>query len=307
MATFSMKELLSENRSNLALIIGNGVNIFGADKERENLWENLLSQLANKHLPGPDGKRPDSLAFTEFYDILELKSVRNPSPVDLQRDFCKSFSSWEPRNHHKTIVEWAINYDVPILTTNFDSLLAQAGNCTLKRSKKGGFTAYYPWESYYSPYKHSLADPGKEFGIWHINGLAKYRQSIRLGLTHYMGSVERARNWLRRGTNSLFFGKNPEKWKGASSWLDLIFKKPLLIFGLKLETNEVFLRWLLIERARYFKKHPDLRQKAWFVEKKPSKEEKLSVEAKRYFLKNVDVETLEVDQYDDMYALSVWS
>lgn len=300
MATFNMKELLSENRSNLALIIGNGINRHGFSK-KENSWDNILLKLAKMYLPRPHRKRPKKLALTEFYDILELKSGRNTLPVSLQSDFCESFSSWKPRDHHKAIVEWAKKYDVPIMTTNFDSLLAQAGNCTLKRSKKGGFTAYYPWESYYSPYKHSLVDPGKEFGIWHINGMARYRQSIRLGLTHYMGSVERARNWLRKGTNSLFFGKSPEKWKGATSWLDLVFKKNLLIFGLKLETNEVFLRWLLIERARYFKKISGLKPRAWFVERKPLDE------AKRYFLNNVDVDTFEVDEYDDMYALSVWS
>lgn len=46
------------------------------------------------------------------------------------------------------------------------------------------------------------------------------------------------------------------EWDGAASWLHIVFNSPLLIFGLGLEENEVFFRWLLIERARYFKKFP---------------------------------------------------
>ena len=80
-----------------------------------------------------------------------------------------------------------------------------------------------------------------------------------------MGSVGRARAWLHRGGDRrLFSGKSPDNWLGKNTWVHIIFNSPLLIFGLALEENEVFLRWLLIERARYFKKFPDRRKKAWY-------------------------------------------
>ena len=71
-----------------------------------------------------------------------------------------------------------------------------------------------------------------------------------------MGSVQRARTWLHRGEANLFNAKNRPDWDGARTWVHLMFNKPLLIFGLGLTETEVFLRWLLIERARYFRRFP---------------------------------------------------
>jgi hypothetical protein len=89
-------------------------------------------------------------------------------------------SNWAPYDHHKRIVQWAQQHQAPVLTTNFEKVLADAGGCELYRTKNGGFTAYYPWESYYSTSK--VDDPSSAFGIWQINGMQKYRQSIRLDI-----------------------------------------------------------------------------------------------------------------------------
>ena len=67
-----------------------------------------------------------------------------------------------------------------------------------------------------------------------------------------MGCVERARKMIQsNGFNELFDGKNQYNWIGGNTWLHVIFNKDLFIFGLSLEENEVFLRWLLIQRAKY--------------------------------------------------------
>lgn len=100
-------------------------------------------------------------------------------------------SSWRFYDHHHRIVEWAKAKNSPILTTNFEQVLSDAGGCTLRRTRKGGFTDYYPWENYYS--SKDVSDPSKEFGIWHINGMQHYRRSVRLGLSHYMGSISGVR------------------------------------------------------------------------------------------------------------------
>jgi hypothetical protein len=252
-----MKTLLDKYGSNVALVIGNGINRYDAAKAT-NSWNDLLLQLAKTHLPAKLHKMPKGVALTEFYDVLELKSSNSKSAKLLQQQFCDLMSSWQPFEHHQRIVRWAMEHNAPILTTNFERVLADAGGCTLQRSIKGGFTAYYPWENYYG--KGAINDPSKEFGIWHINGMERYRQSIRLGLSHYMGSVQRARGWLHRGDDRrLFSGKDVKSWQGANTWLHVVFNTPLLIFGLGLEENEVFLRWLLIERARYFQKFPKVR------------------------------------------------
>jgi len=295
-----MKTILRNNRSNIALVVGNGINLYG-DAKSTNSWHDLLVTLAKKNLPSSLREVPSGVALTEYYDVLDLKSKNSISKqAPLQQQFCDLMTSWKFYDHHQRIVKWAKNNDCPILTTNFERVLSDAAGCTLRRTRKGSFTDYYPWESYYS--SKDIADPSNEFGIWHINGMQHYRRSVRLGLSHYMGSVERARGWLHKGNERrLFSGKNVRGWDGADTWLHIIFNTPLLIFGLGLENNEVFLRWLLIERARYFKKFPDRKKEAWYVSTGET-----NSEGKKFFLDGVGVKYLHAKSYDDIYGNATW-
>jgi len=294
-----MKSLLQKHKSNIALVVGNGVNLYGPST-RTNSWHDLLVNLAKEHLPLTLRTVPKGVSLTEFYDVLDLKSSKSVSSPTLQQEFCNLMASWQYYEHHQRIVEWAQKNNAPILTTNYEKVIADAGKCTLYRTRKGGFTDYYPWESYYGTKK--ISDPSSEFAIWYINGMQHYRRSIRLGLTHYMGSVERARGWLHKGNERrLFSGKNALNWDGADSWLHIIFNSPLLIFGLGLEENEVFFRWLLIERARYFKKFPVRKKDAWYVHTG-----RMNNDGKQFFLEGVGVQPISVTSYEKIYGSRAW-
>jgi len=265
-----------------------------------NAWHDLLMQLAKEHFPSGLKKVPSGVSLTEFYDLLELKTTNAALAKTLQQKFCDLMETWEPFKQHERVIEWAILNNSPVLTTNFDRALADAGRLKLLRTKSFGFTDYYPWESYYG--NNEVMDPSKEFGLWHINGMIEYHRSIRLGLTHYMGSVERARKWIHKeNEQNLFSGKNIRYWKGYKSWLHIIFNTALLIFGLGLEENEVFFRWLLIERARYFKKFPNRMKNAWYVYNKSQDNP-----GKKFFLEGVGVKVVQVEGYDDIYGPKVW-
>src|SRR3546814_19304421 len=108
-----------------------------------------------------------------------------------------------------------------------------------------------------------------------------------------MGSVEKARNFLHKGNDAkLFNGKNQNNWNGSKTWLHIIFNKPLCVFGLGMEENEVFIRWLLIERAKYFKKFPNRQKRGWYVAPKIEKPaDKLIGKIK--FLKGIGFEIIE--------------
>lgn len=295
-----MKSILNKYHSEIALVIGNGVNRYGPAR-KTNSWHDLLIELAGKYLPSRLKSVPTGVALTEFYDVLELKTNKNKTDLSLQQEFCDLMGSWEYYEHHKRIVEWAKISGRPILTTNFEQVLSDAGRCGLRRTKKGGFTDFYPWESYFGT--SAIHNPEAGFGIWHVNGMQEYKRSIRLGLTHYMGSVERARRLIHKGNEKrLFSGKNVRDWEGASSWLHIVFNSPLLIFGLSLEENEVFFRWLLIERARYFKKFPERKKKAWYVYSGDPNNA-----GKQYFLEGVGVTPLHVTNYDAIYGAETWS
>lgn len=294
----TLKDLLNERQHDVALLIGNGINRYGATTNASS-WDALLTALAQKLLNPAHAKLPSGMSLTEFYDVLELSSALGNGKSSLQAQFCDLLASWQPQAQHKRVIQWAASHGVPVLTTNFENSLGNAIGCMLQRARHPKFTAYYPWERYYG--LKAIEDPCRDFAVWHINGMQCYRQSIRLGLTHYMGAVERARTLLYRGAVRLFSGADINAWAGASTWLQIIFHKPLLIFGLGLAENEVFLRWLLIERAKYFRVFPDRRQPAWYVYCAGDKNE-----GKRYFLQAVGVEPVEVSGFDDIYGERTW-
>ncbi len=302
----SLRTLLEEHKNNVALVVGNGINRYG-NADQTNSWNDLLLSLADKHGIAAGKNVPDGIALTEFYDLLELKRPAQGGPtareISFQKDFCAGMAEWQVYPHHISIVRWAHQNGVPIMTTNFDNILARAGSCRLLPKKTDRFTHFYPWERYYGDGDTPIASPDRGFGIWHINGMQKYHRSVRLGLTHYMGSVQRVRGWLHKGEGDrrLFEGKDEDNWSGAGTWLHIIFNKPLLIFGLALEENEVFLRWLLIERARYFRKF-SRQQEAWYVYASDKERE-----GKLYFLEGIGIKPIKVETYDDIYGGATWT
>jgi hypothetical protein len=293
----TLSDILRRNRDDIALVIGNGVHRHGPPQV--NSWEDLLTDLAHQSGVDQDGV-PHGASATEFFDILELRA-QTRSGV-LAEAFCELMRDWRPLGHHRRIMQWAAQRGVPVLTTNFDEVLSAAAEAELMRPGGGGFTDFYPWDSRFA---HSLhEDPCDGFGIWHINGMARYARSIRLGLTHYMGSVQRARGWLHRGEERLFNRKDRWNWAGRRTWMHLVFNKPLLIFGLGLRENEVFLRWLLIERARYFAKFEDRRHPAWYVYRHDAGDPTQA--GRHFFLDSVGVRCVRVSDHREIYENEAW-
>ena len=87
--------------------------------------------------------------------------------------------------------------------------------------------------------------------------------------------------------------------------MQIVFSKPLLIVGIGLEENETFLRWLLLERARYFKDFESRRQKGWYIYR-PDPGNKTEV-GKLYFLKSVGFECVAVSSFDEIYSEPAWA
>lgn len=287
----SVSSIINSERQNLAFVVGNGINRYG-NGIASHSWDELLVRLWHQHTVRAGETIPEGITLTEFYDVLDLKGGADRSS-QLQNEFCELMKDWAPQPHHKVFVAWAEKHGNPILTTNFETILAQCCAARLFQMDAVSFTDHYPWGSYYGV--RQITDPARSFAIWHINGMQKYPRSVRLGLTHYMGSVERARGWIHAGDDSrLFSGKNRNRWKGHRTWLHIVFNKPLLIFGLALEASEIFLRWLLIERAKYFQMFPERRQPAWYVSTETQPGQKL-------FLAGVGIEAVEVQSYADIY------
>ncbi|EKO3424625.1 hypothetical protein NTK89_000602 [Vibrio fluvialis] len=290
-------DILIDRSLKPALVIGNGINRYNSTKtDKNNSWDRMLLELWDKYsISAQQMSAPEGISLTEFYDALDL--TKNSVEINLQKEFCELMSDWAPREHHLLISKWAQNQGVPILTTNFEETLSSNITSDITHFDSKSFTDFYPWRSYFSD--HKIHDPANEFAIWHINGVKRYSRSIRLGLSHYMGSVERARRLIHKGNESrLFSGKNVDEWSGYRSWLHVVFNNDLVFIGLGLNTTEVFLRWLLIERAKYFNKFSKRRKRTYFVH---ADKEPLPI-GQKLFLNSVGVEVVHERSYDELYS-----
>ena len=355
-----VKTIIEQNSSNVAFIVGNGINRYNNDNALS--WDELLVKLWNGTQNDCKKHVFDGVSFTEFYDILEMRCkvdvlrekeifgypmVSITKCLEIQKNafinsnFFDNYPSWlrkktladldlslqqaklsdakynlqqyiaselEQRPDNIQVgpfVQKAIDLNAPILTTNYDNTLERFIRDKISLGKLGDdkFTSYYPWSSYYST--QSISSPLYGFAIWHINGMIKYPRSIILGLSQYMGAVARARKWIQGSSGEeLFNGKNSINWKGRNTWLHIIFNKKLFIFGLALNENETFLRWLLVQRAKYMKMYRNnTRETGWYIAKKGEFDKQ---PGKRFFLENVGFRIITLPSYKNIYV-DIWN
>lgn len=292
-----VKNILRSNRENIAFIIGNGINRYPNNPNALS-WDDLLLNLWFKVSKETLLERPNGISTTEFFDVLELE---NRIDINLKKEVSLMMSEWQPYNQHRQIINRILELDAPLLTTNFEETFAKTINYNLFRTEQSGFTDFYPWTSYHGIKQLEL--PTQGFGIWYVNGMINYQRSIRLGLSDYMGSVERARKMIHNNSeNNLYTGKNCNNWIGHKTWMHILFNKSLFLFGLGLEENETFLRWILIERCKYFKLFPDRKYKGWYLTERSSN---LTNIGKKFFLEKVGIEVIELDSFSDIYE-NIW-
>ena len=294
------QSILEEHKDDLAFIIGNGINLYY--KNEGISWNDLLLELWEEKSLETTNQIPEGISFTEFYDALEIQNaaITNFSS-SLQKAVKTKMEDWQFNPAQNRILKAIKDKDAPLLTTNFDDLIPRSLDLQFFKNKTHSFTDYYPWSRYYGD--KELKDPAKGFGVWFPNGMMKYQRSIKLGLSQYMGNVERARELIHQLPGYYDAqGKSPKNWAGAHTWLQIIFNRSLMIFGLGLNENEIFLRWLLIERAKYFRRFPQHTHKGWYL---AEKSDDLSHVGRNFFLNSVGIEVITFDSYQQIYE-DVW-
>ncbi|QYJ91683.1 hypothetical protein [Shewanella halotolerans] len=282
-----------------ALVVGNGINRYRPSSQRDeqvtsiNAWDEMLLSLWRAHQGDEVASIPVGIALTEFYDALDL--ISSQPNKQLQKEFCSLMASWQPQRQHQRLIAWAAANNTPVLTTNFEQTLAKSHQLKLHHLQAKHFTDFYPWSSYFA--KSPITSPTEEFAIWHINGMQRYARSVRLGLSHYMGAVDRARDILHQGhLGGGFKNALKEHWRGNSTWLNILLHNELVFIGLGLESNEIFLRWLLIERAKLYKAFPERRRAAYYI----YAGEPIS-QGQALFLEAVGVTVLPQTDYEALY------
>lgn len=290
------KKILQNPSNKIAFIIGNGINRFAYGDNLDPSWSKLLLDAWGNASFSTISNIDEGITYTEFYDILEFES----EPKKITQSIISRIESWGTTPYHNSLRVALQKLNRPVLTTNFDMNLEGKSmkKIILDHPFNGRtFTDFYPWNVVYSPnHKFSIQDI-YQFGIWHVNGVINYARSLKLSLTSYTRQGKRALEFLHYNNfDDDFYGKNQSQWKGMNTWLHLIFNCDLFILGLGLDTQETFLRWLLIERMKYFRKFPERKKKGWYV----GHEKDLS-EGKKFFLERIGFELIQLKNYEDIY------
>ena len=321
-------KILREQRGNIALLIGNGINRAPGGNggvSWDQLMENLISSAAEtcsdpeatkKGLlrlleQGENGQTPASLP--EVFDIIDatrkLGSThpQSPRPYNLQSEIVSMLKGMEPGLAHKTLVRWAVRAKAPLMTTNYDHCFQEtfAAGCKRRRFGSGPPKSdVYPWDRYYSP--DLIKEPKSEFAIWHIHGDQALARSIRAGLDQYMGMVERLRKIKMRVAKEVL-GAAPDGSSDAPAfhaapWLRIFFGKKLWIQGIALRSAEVSIRWLLIQRFKFWRRLIEDCPAAtgWYVHGPIDKVGRLEKE-RRIFFKSVGLQVIEITNSEDAY------
>ena len=284
----SILDDLSNNHDRIALLIGNGPNQVAGIMPS---WKDLLATAADR----PIDFQIEGLSNTEVYDLVELHSREG---ADIKQRVKERLAIVEGSNLaiHRRLMEFAEQHRSPVLTTNFDEAFERSVNSRLYHITTNKFTRFYTWKTYYGHQQHTLPTDG--YGIWKIHGDVKYKDSIRLGLTDYMGSAGRARKLIHADGDRLFRGKRQDHWPGHQTWLHIWFNLPIIILGFGYGIDEIFLRWLLIERKRYLNIYHSPMEVYYISRRVPAP-------AIGNLMQNLGVEIILIDHYSDIYGNGV--
>ena len=292
-------KIIKANQDTIAFVLGNGVNRYFGNGALLS-WEGLLKQVweMNSSCSKSFSSVPSGISNTEFIDALDIELIRNGIVFNkIKNDIASIVGGWKPISGISNMVQKIESIQTPLLTTNFDLLFEFAFGMSERKLPLRGkrATDFYPWNYYYGKKGTKLlGSPNNGFGIWHIHGMASHPRSIRIGLNDYMGLVERSRGIIQKN----YLGKG---FIPTNTWLDIVFAKSLFVFGLGLETDEVFLRWLLLQRAKYNEIYK-AGLKGWYVT--CTKYESI-FPGKRLFLESNGFEIIEIKEWRIVYE-DIW-
>lgn len=268
--------------ANTTILLGNGINRLGDDGDCCS-WESIIKELSTKN---NIQDIPKGYPLTELFEIINIggRDIQEP-----KNSFIEKIRGIEPNLVHYDFIDTCIDKRVNILTTNFDHALETTKDFikSAERKLNKGFTNYYPWQRYYT-----LENTYQNIKIWHINGDVDYSNSIKLSVSDYAGCLNHYGRFDPTAKNTRY---NKDK-----TWVNEIMEKDLVIVGLSLYEEEIFLRHILIRRFAQAKRN-NQKQKGYYLTKRSSE---TSSNAKlRFFLRSVGVEMIDdYVEYKDMYS-----
>lgn len=286
-----------------ALLIGNGLNKCYDDSID---WGKLLKTIAHEYQVRFNDKNPFPLEFESIVSQILIKDDQAAGDVydEVKSRIADMVCSQTPTQNslHRLFTS-----DIPadhILTTNYDYMLERAflGKEKLEaceQNKQDKQDKQDKEEIKYSLHRFKTY-LNKTF--YHIHGEANKAKTLCLGYEHYAGYLSKMREYLKAKpvvADRVSGIELPEK----RSWVNLFFTHDIYIVGLKLDTNEIDLWWLLTYRAYlYYSNDSELRSimknriKIFLTDSKPDQIEILKNRQELFRNLHVEAEIIKVGE-----------
>ncbi|CAI1535938.1 SIR2 family protein [Serratia marcescens] len=237
--------------SEFSLLVGNGINNVAPGYS----WDDLIFSL--KARTDADisirAEKPFPLTYEEIYLSAISKVSGNKAARKIEKEFKKCVATFSERVESKMIHGEICNIGAShILTTNYDFSLQKSIMPSFDGYKHDGIIK----ETKFNLFRRYKIHDGVTF--WPIHGVQSEPDTIILGYEHYIGYVQKLRDYIVNGTdNSYRFKFDPlvsrlldNKKISNDSWVELFFTQNIHIFGLGLGYVELDIWWLLNYRAR---------------------------------------------------------
>lgn len=343
MSDINFKKLLQKiDPSKTVFVVGNGINLYAErhkkkcegcseydickdeNKSQTLGWKALLQKLCDKKKIPIDIASQNELSFPEIANLIDIE-ISKLNLVDsdevgaekqkMRQEISECFTAAkDPMPIHKKFLRFMQERNIPVITTNFDMLLSQnLHKHIIGSDDKSMFKSSpnYIWNYCYND-DQSVSEVSSlvnKFGVWHMHGNKDYPSSIKIGLTDYANAISRTKKMIS-GTGDKdksqvnLYEAEDEKWVGKNTWLHSFFHRDIVFLGISLDSEEIFLRWLIMQRSYYQnymkKKHKRPINKAWYVHADKCKLNKST--PKGIFFKACGIELVADNNFDDIYS-----
>lgn len=203
-----------------SLLLGNGLNYLGDNAVS---WNRLLTSLID-NIEKTGIIDTDKKPFLHLYEEIYTRGIKysQKSEDELKIHIVDAISVMRPNQFHSQIMSLPFN---EVFTLNYDYNLTDNS----ERNNR---------ETRFNMHRYQVAYNNKR--VWHIHGELKNKDSIMLGYTHYINSINTMQTYLKKS--------NIED--NSSEWVDLFLTDDIYILGAGLDFEEIDIWWLLSFRNR---------------------------------------------------------
>ena len=311
---------IKENLDRPAFLVGNGINL---GQNYSLSWKKLLKELfEDTQGESLSIDSLDALTYPEMASLANVYRKKKETKTDLiHKKICKRIEQFENEfqkknslEKHKTLMKYAMDNNIPVLTTNYDHLLLKSiGNFRCAKNgiedpfwltdEEKGFHYWTPLNAYFTngkEFKYNKTDVKNNFAVWFLHGTKRFSRSICIDDNDYIRYISAMKTYL---TSDLY--EDYKNWEGRNTWLDIFMHNDLIILGFGFSRFELDLRWLLLRRyayQKYLNKNKKKESKIFYVHRIEDKKDSPLKQGDREFFEALGVTVVDMPT-NDIYFL----